>query len=219
MGGTFNPVHLGHLRAAEEIAEDLALNQVCFMPAPNPPHKVLGPIVAYHHRLAMLNLAVSDRRGFFASELENNLPAPSYTINTISALQKTLPQGTEIYFLVGLDSFMTLASWHKYRELLSLISFVVFERAGVGDTFASLHTMLKTHVDSAIQWNIDLKMFSGPQIRPIYYRPGCRLEISSSSLRQRLSLGTSVRYLVPDLVRIYIEKHGLYWPGNFGKKE
>lgn len=214
MGGTFNPIHLGHLRAAEEIAEKLKLDQVYFMPSAKPPHKSPSPLVGYWHRLEMLKLAVSDRPGFWASDLENHLPAPSYTINTLKAFKKAWSARTGIFFLVGLDSFMTLPVWHQYRELLSLAAFVVFGRAGIKHGFENMREMLMRHVDPKIKWSPKNEVFTGPQIKPIHYLPGGRLEISSTDLRQRLETGASVRYLVPETVRTYIEKHGLYRPGT-----
>jgi len=214
MGGTFNPIHLGHLRAAEEIAEWLSLDQVYFMPSARPPHKSPTPLVGYWHRLEMLKLAVSDRPGFWASDLENHLPFPSYTINSVQAFKKAWSARTGVYFLVGLDSFMSIAQWHQYRELLALTSFVVFDRAGIAATFEGMSEMLKKQVDPKIKWSSKNETFTAPSIKPIYFRPGGRMEISSTDLRQRLESGASVRYLVPEPVRLYIEKHGLYRPGT-----
>ena len=210
MGGTFNPVHLGHLRAAEEIAEKLELDQVFFVPAARPPHKAPMPMAAYRHRLEMLKLAVSDRPGFWTSDLERHLPYPSYTLNTILAFRQEMPPRARLFFLVGLDSFMTIPEWHQYRELFSQTSFVVFARAGIAETFEALGEMLQKHLDPKIKWNTGLETFSAPRLKPIYFQPGGRLEISSSDLRGRLLTGASVRYLVPEPVRIYIETHGLY---------
>ncbi len=212
MGGTFNPVHLGHLRAAEEIAENLKLDQVYFMPSARPPHKSPAPLAGYWHRLEMLKLAVSDRPGFWASDLENHLPAPSYAVNTVRAFKKAWSARTGIFFLVGLDSFMTLTEWRQYRELLTLASFVVFGRAGIEPSFDDMRAMLRRDVDPKIKWNSKKETFTGPNLKPIYFRPGGQLAISSTDLRGRLSAGASVRYLVPEPVRIYIEKHGLYRP-------
>ena len=214
MGGTFNPVHLGHLRAAEEIAEKLRLDQVFFMPAARPPHKAPMPIAAYRHRLEMLKLAVSDRPGFWASDLENKLSFPSYTINTVKAFQKTIPARARLFFLVGLDSFMTIPAWHQYRTLFSLAAFVVFARAGIVETFENMGYMLRKHLDPRIKWTPRLETFSAPGLKAIHFKPGCRLEISSSDLRGRLLAGDSVRYLVPEPVRVYIETHGLYRPAE-----
>ncbi len=214
MGGTFDPIHLGHLRAAEEIAEKFQLDQVYFMPAARPPHKSPSPMVGYWHRLEMLKLAVSDRPGFWASDLENHLPAPSYTVNTVRAFKKAWSARTDVYFLVGLDSFMSVAQWHQYRELLALTPFVVFARAGIAHTFEDLRDMLKREVDPKVRWSAKNEVFTIPHCKPMYYQPGGRLAISSTDLRQRLESGASVRYLVPEPVRIYIEKHGLYRPGQ-----
>jgi nicotinate-nucleotide adenylyltransferase len=210
MGGTFNPVHLGHLRAAEEIAEKLKLDQVFFMPSARPPHKAPAPIAAYRHRLEMLKLAVSDRPGFLASDLENHLSYPSYTINTILAFKEKMPARANLFFLIGLDSFMTIPEWRRYRDIFSLASFVVFDRAGIPETFENMKKMLQSHVEPQIKWNARLEAFSSCGLQPIHFQPGCRLEISSSDLRNRLLSGDSVRYLVPEQVRIYIETHSLY---------
>ena len=213
MGGTFNPVHLGHLRAAEEISEKLKLDQVYFMPTARPPHKSEGPLAGYRHRLEMLKLAVSDRPGFWTSDLENHLPQPSYTINTIKVFKKAWSPRTAIFFLVGLDSFMTLPQWHSFRELLAETSFVVFARAGIPEKFEDMKEMLTENIDAKIRWSAKNETFSAPGLKPIHFMPGGQLEISSTNLRQRLEFGASVRYLVPEPVRIYIEKHGLYSPG------
>ena len=210
MGGTFNPVHLGHLRAAEEIAEKLGLDQVFFMPAARPPHKAPTPIAAYRHRLEMLKLAVSDRPGFWASDLESHLSYPSYTLNTVRAFREEISVRARLFFLVGLDSFMTIPDWHQYRDLFSLTSFVVFARAGITETFEGLCEMLRKYAEPKIKWNPRLETFSAPKLKSIHFQPGGRLEISSSDLRGRLLAGASVRYLVPEPVRIYIETHGLY---------
>ncbi len=212
MGGTFNPIHLGHLRAAEEIAETLKLDQVYFVPAAKPPHKEPKPLVSYWRRLEMIKLAVSDRPGFWASDLESQLPAPSYTINTLRAFKKIWSARSSIFFLVGLDSFMSLPCWHESRQLISLASFVVFGRAGIKLGLDDMGQMLTRDIDAGIKWNQAKQSFRGRAIKPIYYLPGGRLEISSTDLRRRLEAGASVRYLVPETVRTYIEQHGLYRP-------
>jgi nicotinate-nucleotide adenylyltransferase len=210
MGGAFNPIHLGHLRAAEEIAERFDLDQVYFMPAARPPHKSTLPLATYWQRLEMLKLAVSDRPGFWVSDLEYHLPTPSYTINTVLAFKKAWSARSVIFFLVGLDSFLTISQWHRGRELLAETPFVVFARAGIPEPFETLRRMLKAGVDPDIRWLAKNECFRAPGLKPIYYQPGGRLEISSTDLRQRLESGASVRYLVPEPVRIFIETHGLY---------
>ena len=214
MGGTFNPIHLGHLRAAEEIAEWLQLDQIYFMPAARPPHKPAERLAGYWQRLEMLKLAVSDRPGFWVSDLENHLPVPSYTVNTLKAFKKIWKASTRLFFLVGLDSFMSLPAWHQSRELLSLASFVVFGRAGIEHNFESMAKMLTGKIDPGMKWSRKNERFTCPGLKPVYYLPGGRLEISSTDLRQRLETGRSVRYLVPEPVRIYIEQHGLYQPAK-----
>ncbi len=209
MGGTFNPIHLGHLRAAEEIAESLELAQIHFMPSAHPPHKEPAPLADFKHRVAMLKLAVAERPGFFVSELENHLPSPSFTLTTVLEFKKRWPTNAKIHFVVGLDSFMTLPSWYSFRELLAATSFVVFARAGIDDNFDSLAKML-FQIHPEIKWHPRQQMFTAPEIEPIHFHSGGRLAISSTMLRQNLENGSSVRYLVPEAVRNYIQEHGLY---------
>ncbi|KXS56781.1 MAG: hypothetical protein AMR96_00550 [Candidatus Adiutrix intracellularis] len=210
MGGTFNPIHFGHLRAAEEIAEKLNLDQVCFMPAAKPPHKAPMPLADYSCRLEMLKLALADRPGFWGSDLENHLSFPSYTVNTVRSFKESCTPETNLFFLVGLDSFMSIPIWRRYQELFTLTSFIVFARAGINATFKSLETMLKAQVASRIKWDSTTEAFTAPKIKPIHFQTGGRLKISSTDLRHRLLAGSSVRYLVPEPVRIYIETYGLY---------
>jgi nicotinate-nucleotide adenylyltransferase len=210
MGGTFNPVHLGHLRAAEEMAERFALNEVVFVPAAHPPHKGRDELASFEDRLAMLRLAVGDRPLFTVSDVESRLPGPSYTVNTLKAASAELGSDGELFFLVGYDSFRTVAQWRDHLELFRLASFMVFRRPGLRGGRAAMGRLLEDALARPSRWASESESFFVDGFKPIHYYQGCRLEISSTDLRRRLTEGLSVRYLVPDLVVDFIAGRGLY---------
>ena len=212
MGGTFNPPHLGHLQAAEEIAETFKLDKIYFIPSAWPPHKSASLLVDYKHRLEMIQLAVSGHPTFRVYDLESTLSAPSYAVNTVKAFQSTTKPEDSTFFLVGLDSFMSLGQWHQFHELVATIPFIVMGRSGIKSTCQEMWEMLRKDLDPKVLWNPQTHIFSAEGIKPIFYQPRSSLDISSTSLRARLEARSSVRYLVPEPVRIYIDQHGLYRP-------
>jgi nicotinate-nucleotide adenylyltransferase len=206
MGGTFNPVHLGHLRAAEEVAESLKLTRVIFIPAAKPPHKSEGKIVPFKDRYRMLELALVGNPLFELSDLEHRRPGKSYSVETLTQLSSQLGEG--LYFVVGLDAFLELPTWKSYRELFSLCHFVVVARPGYSPT--SLDKMLQTQVSDKYSSDSQVQGFVHPSLYTVYYREVTLLDISSSSIRDLLAKGGSVRYLLPEKVEGYIHQQGLY---------
>jgi nicotinate-nucleotide adenylyltransferase len=208
MGGTFNPVHLGHLRAAEEVAESLELAQVIFMPAANPPHKSAVGLVSFDHRWRMLELAVRGSPLFALSDLEYQRPGKSYSVETLTQLSRQYGGDEELYFVLGLDAFVELPTWKSYRELFSLCHFVVVARPGFSPE--SLAEVLKTQVSDSYFFNSEVKGYVHPNQYIVYYKEITLLDISSSNIRNLLASGRSVRYLVPEKVEHYIRQQGLY---------
>jgi nicotinate-nucleotide adenylyltransferase len=214
MGGAFNPVHLGHLRAAEEMAARFALDAVCFMPTALPPHKEGGGLAPFRDRLRMVELAIRGRPGFCASDLEARLPGPSYTVNTLRALRGLLPAGAALLFLVGFDSFQKISLWKSCRELFTLASFAVNIRPGARRASPGsrprLEAILRQLFRAEPAWDPAQEAFLAEGRLPVYFFEGSRLAISSTDLRRRLAAGESVRYLVPDPVLAYLARKGLY---------
>jgi nicotinate-nucleotide adenylyltransferase len=208
MGGTFNPVHHGHLRAAEEVAESLELTKVIFVPSAIPPHKSGGELVPFEHRWRMLQLAVAENPRFSLSDLEHQRPGKSYSVETLTQLSGFYGGKEELYFLLGLDAFLELPTWKDYRTLFSLCHFVVVARSGYLPV--SLHTMLQTKISKQYSFDDTIQAFVHPKHYSIYYREVTLLDISSSEIRQLLVQGRSVRYLVPREVEAYIRQEGLY---------
>jgi nicotinate-nucleotide adenylyltransferase len=208
LGGTFNPVHLGHLRAAEEVADSLQLQRVIFMPAAKPPHKDEENLISFAHRWNMLELAVAGNPRFALSDLEHQRPGKSYSVETLSQLSAQYGKKEALHFLVGLDAFLELPSWKRYRELFSLCHFVVVARPLYSPV--TLITMLKTQISEEYIFNEEAQGFVHPVYHTIYYREVTLMDISSSKIRQLLARGGSVRYLLPEEVELYIRAQRLY---------
>lgn len=186
-GGTFDPVHLGHLRAAENVREELALDLVAFVPAAFPPHRG-APLSAAEDRLAMARLATAPYPAFDAWDTELRRAGPSYTVETVAALVSERP-GDSFVLVVGADTWPEIPGWCQPERLLTLVEVAVVERPG----------------------------YSLPEPKPPFpgargvrrvSAPG--LELSATTIRERARAGRSVRFLVPDTVADYIEGRRLY---------
>lgn len=191
-GGTFDPIHYGHLVIAEDARVYLGLDKVYFAPAFQPPHKTLGTYSGFEHRVRMVELAIKSNPRFALSLIETRLPVPSYTVDTVRAFRKELPAGAVLYFIMGMDSLANILTWHKPDELLQLCRIVVAERAGYQVDIASLESKLPGLRQS-------LELIDTPE-----------LSISSTDLQRRIRLGLSVRYQLPTRVEQYIRRHTLY---------
>jgi nicotinate-nucleotide adenylyltransferase len=192
IGGTFDPIHVGHLILAEQARDQLALEQVVFIPAGQPPHKATKQITAAHHRLAMVQLAIEAHDAFAVSRIDLDREGPCYSVDTISLLQKTWGSETEIYFLIGEDSLRDLPKWHQPDRLLRLCQIVAIRRPGYSVDLNALDRRLAGVADR-------IQTISSPLI-----------DISSTDIRDRVRENRSIRYLVPEPVRRYIEQHNLY---------
>lgn len=191
-GGSFNPIHYGHLMICEYIKEEMGLDKVIFIPTGNPPHKDLG--VSAEDRYEMVRLAISPNPDFEISDIETTRVNLSYTVDTIRELKKIYKE-EKLYFLIGLDSLFQLKTWKKIGDLSQEIEFVVALRPGYID---------KEEINREIDF---LRDNFGTRINliktPLY-------EISSTDLRDRIHEGKSLRYLIPKKVLNYIEESGFY---------
>lgn len=206
LGGTFNPIHLGHLRIAEEVRDRLKLDRILFLPAATPPHKPLAGDLPFTERLAMVELAIADNPAFVASDLENRRQGPSYSVDTLAELRLEYP-GDEIYFIIGSDSFLEIGLWHRFDEIFPLCHLAVVERPDAA--IRDLATVVPpTVADDFTRYSADrLTHRSGSHI---FYLPGIPLAISSSAIRAMTAHGESLRYLVPAAVIDYIEQKRIY---------
>ena len=207
LGGTFDPVHIGHLRGALEVAETLGLDEVRLGPNFRPPHRE-APNSSAQDRLAMVQLAVQDVPPLAVDARELERDRPSYTLDTLESLREELDQQDQIHLIVGWDAFCGLPSWHRWEELLDHCHILVMQRPDAdSDAPQALRDLLAAR---SVNDPLALSGRSG-QIAFVWQAP---LEVSATRIRQFLASGRSVRFLVPDAVLAYINAHGLYRASN-----
>ena len=199
-GGTFDPIHVGHLLLAQEAALRLSLDQTWFVPANNPPHKPGQVHTPFADRLSMIELAVAGNPAFSVSLLNADDATPNYTADLMEMLQRQLAGHASLYFLMGMDSLRDLHTWHKPDWLVQNCELVVLNRPGVEKIWLRLEAR-----------------FPGIRDRVhLVEMPG--VDLSGTNIRARIDTGEPIRYLVPQSVHDYIEEHSLYVPetGNSG---
>lgn len=203
-GGTFDPVHLAHLRMALEMREQLQLEQVRLVPSHRPPHRS-PPLASAQHRLAMLQLAVMDCEGLVVDDRELRRDTPSYMVDTLQSLRDEVGAARVIVLGMGADAFADLASWYRWQQLFELASIAVFGRPGAGlVTNASLQQQIdRRRVDDVSA------LLAAPSGR-IAFLAANALDVSATSLRAIMAAGRSPQFLISDRVAAYIRQHGLY---------
>ena len=214
-GGTFNPIHRGHLWAASEVKKRFNLDQISMIPAALPPHKAPGQVAKADDRLAMINLAVADFSGFTVSDVELNRSGPSYTIDTIRYFKQSLGEDARIYLIMGLDAFIEIHTWKSHQELLEQIAFIVIARPGEGYADARqgwevLAAYLKSTLSADYQFGAADACYTSKGKQPIYIRDVKALDISSTKIREKVKKKQSIEGLVPPGVAGYIRLKGLY---------
>lgn len=206
-GGTFDPVHIGHLRSALEVAEFMALDELRLIPSARPPHRE-APQVSAHDRLAMVELAVAGLPPLRVDDRELRRDKPSYSIDTLESLRSELAADDQLFLLIGWDAFCDLPTWHRWRELLEHCHILVLQRPDAdSEAPETLRNLLAARSIS------DPLVLTGPggQISFIWQTP---LAVSATQIRSLLANGKSVRFLLPDAVLSYIHAHGLYRASN-----
>jgi nicotinate-nucleotide adenylyltransferase len=193
LGGTFDPVHLGHLVMADQCREQAALDQVWFIPAARPPHKQAQQLTTFGQRVEMLELAVAGNPAFRVDRLEQERPGPSYTADTLEELHRRHPEN-ELFLIIGSDCLPDLPSWREPKRLVELATLLIVPRPNGRE-------WTPEQIAKALPPNIPYRL----QVVQIPL-----LELSSRDIRTRLISGRSIRYLVPRAVECYIEAHHLY---------
>ncbi|AMV71156.1 nicotinate-nucleotide adenylyltransferase [Desulfuromonas carbonis] len=208
-GGTFNPIHLAHLRVAEEVREVCALDRVMFLPAATPPHKSVAEEVPFAERLAMVEAAIADHPDFFASDLEGRRLGKSFSVDTLEILRREQPSD-EFFFLIGMDSFRDLPTWRDYRRLFSLAHIVVAPRPGVNSE--QPQELLPVAMRDQFCYDATSKTWRHAGGTSLIFLAETYLDISSTRIRQLVAAGRSIRYLVPPAVAEHIRHRGFYRP-------
>lgn len=212
LGGTFDPVHNGHLAAANHVLQALALDAIWFIPASQPPHKTGhgdgGEISSFTHRIAMLEKAVGNNGRFVVSDIEAKRSEPSYSIDTITILIRQIGKQAELFFIIGADAFLEIDTWKKFTELPTLVNFVVLSRPGyppekVGEAISHNFTgyILNESKDTWCAPN-SKGCFILQHMEPV--------PISSTEIRRKVRNGENISGLVPPAVEFYINKEKLY---------
>lgn len=208
-GGTFDPIHIGHLRCAEEMIEVFDLNRIIFVPASRPPHKLNGAITPFYHREQMIRLAIGGNPSFSFSDVENRRSGISYSVETVEyILDKYRLENLELYLILGQDAFHAIRTWKDWEKLIFLCHFAVMTRPGYVNE--GLDAILTEAFASRFAYDDEARGFRGPTGRVISFNEVTFLDIASSSIRKRAKEGKSINYLVPDEVRRYIVKNMLY---------
>ena len=219
-GGTFDPIHRGHVVVARAAAARFALKQIWFVPADIPPHKQKTPVTSFYHRYAMVSLALAGEKDFVPSLLEAADPAmnggkhqPSYSVDTVRRVKKTLGKSDRLYFLIGMDAFKDIAKWHEADALLGECDFIVAARPGfsLADVASSLPEKLRPQ--PAVTKLFRKQKMDGPLVLPgvtLHMLPETHENISATQIRAAVDRGGALKRLVPDAVADYIHKEHLY---------
>ncbi len=206
-GGTFDPVHFGHLRPALELYESLGLDELRFVPCGRPPHRE-PPQARAEDRLAMLRAAVRGQRGFVVDTRELERPGPSYMVDTLQSLRDQFGPGRPLLLLLGLDAFLGLETWHRWERLAELAHLVVAHRPGFVPADLLQHPGLWALVSSS-QAEDSGELRDAPAGRVLFCQV-TQLDISASGIRRLLAAGRDIRYLVPEAVREIIAARRIY---------
>ena len=191
LGGTFDPIHFGHLDAAEAARSALTLDEVLLLPAHDPPHRPADPHTTAFHRFALVALAIQDRRGFRASDIELRRSGPSYTMTTLRELHAAGWAASQIFFILGSDAFAEIATWYQFPAVLDCANFAVITRSG-----AAIEAAVRRPPSDA---------GTG-----IYHVEARTRDVSSTLIRSRLAAGQAIDDLVPAAVAAHIRAHHLY---------
>ncbi|HWR97427.1 MAG TPA: nicotinate-nucleotide adenylyltransferase [Candidatus Methanoperedens sp.] len=212
-GGTFNPIHLAHLVLAEEVRERLGLDRVLFVPSNLPPHKG-NALPTGAERLALVRLAIRGNPGFGAVDLELRRGGRSYTIDTLRALAGRRPGERELYFLIGMDAFAEIRTWHEADRLAEAAHFAVFPRAGHPLEDPRRHAPAAWRLGAPRRLAGGLRAWRTAAGTSVWLVPTEELSLSASAIRARAARGASIRYLVPAAVERAIHRLGLYRRGT-----
>lgn len=198
-GGSFDPIHVGHLISARSIAESLSFSKVILIPSARPPHKEGVAMTTAEHRMAMVQLAIEGDPLFEASDVELGRAGPSFTLDTVTEYHRRFGDAAELFWIIGADSLPELPTWHRIDELVKRVTIVTAARPGfVKPSVADLAEAVGEDAARALLSNC----CATPEI-----------DISATGIRARVAAGDSTRYLTPEAVASYIQQNGLYGAG------
>lgn len=210
IGGTFDPIHLGHLAAARAAQDTLHLDRVRFIPSARPPHRTDSPRASEYHRLQMVRLGVADTPGWEVSDLELTREGPSYTYDTLATIAREGLNPLQMFFITGADAFAEIATWRRYPDVLDLAHFVVVARPGTTlDSLAARLPALTSRMITASAF-ISPTRPTSPTSPKVILLEAATPDVSATDIRQRVARGESIEGLVPAAVAAYIDRNLLY---------
>ncbi|RZB30276.1 MAG: nicotinate-nucleotide adenylyltransferase [Desulfobacteraceae bacterium Eth-SRB1] len=218
-GGTFNPVHNGHLKAVYEVQKRFALDKSYIIPSAIPPHKKQDGVVDAKDRIEMIRLAVLNSpdimESVVISDVELKRSGPSYTIDTVLHFKSILPEDSRIYFILGLDAFLEIDTWKSYMDLFLLTSFIVITRFpakqnDISIMRKSLENYLQNRISLNYKYSDSESCYVNNERKPVFFFDVNPLNISSTRIRRLISQGRSIRLFVPEKVDDLIKTKGLY---------
>ncbi len=214
-GGTFNPIHIAHLLLGQEAGELFGLDRVLFVPSGMPPHK-RGRFPSGRDRLAMVRMAVEGNGRFGVLDLEVRRRGPSYTVETLQELRRLFPAGTEFYFLLGMDAFREITTWHEAESLADLAHLLVFARPGFPLEDPGPYLPRRWTPGTPVRRSGSIRRIPTGRRHSVFLFDAGIFPVSATDIRRRVRQRKSIRYLVPDLVRDYIRRKRLYQNRNEG---
>lgn len=204
LGGTFDPVHFGHLQLAQSAMEECSLDKVVFIPSGQPPHKKGAAITPFNHRLAMLTLAGACENNFECDAIEDALPKPSFTIDTIREIRKHHDTDCRFYFMIGADAFLDILTWKSHTAILSSVNIILSKRKGYDAEQLAMLLKQLGYVLSDGSWH------GNDGQKSIYVLKNIPDSLSSSAIRTMIKKGESVQQYLPESVLEYIKRNRLY---------
>ena len=207
LGGTFDPIHYGHLRLAEEVGETLNLEHIYLIPAALPPHKGRRSVSAFEHRLEMTRVASAESPRLKVLDIEARRQGFSYSIETLKIFHAMYPPDLDLHFVLGMDAFLEIETWKDFRNLFNYAHFVVIQRPGFpSDILGSFLPTLGVSFEKKDPAN----RFVAPSGYEVIPMEATLMDISSTKIREKVADGKSIRFLVPEAVRCYIKNNSLY---------
>ena len=209
LGGTFNPIHLGHLRAAIEVREAFNLDKILLVPSAHPPHKKSRGIADAEDRLEMVRLAIQGAPLLEASAVELSRPGPSYTIETLRFFHDRFGPRCAVHFIIGFDAFSAIATWKDYKKLFPTAHFIVTARSGTD--LQDLEEVIHAHVSQDYRFDSASRAFTHPRWLTIFSTEVTRFDVSGTQIRNAVRKSRSIAFLVPRAVEEYIHERKLYF--------
>ena len=218
-GGTFNPVHNGHLAVAKEVKDGFPLDRIIFFPSAIPPHKETEVVVNADDRINMLHIAISNTPDFSElfsiSDIELKRSGPSYTIDTVYQYQSKMADDNQLYLIMGIDAFFEIDTWKSYLELFKIIPIIVMSRPQNeqpfnGAKWKTLETFIQSNISVGYEYSSSEKKYSHSENMPIHIYDVTSIDISATKIRKRIKKGMPVQSMLPLGVEGYIKSKGLY---------